>query len=266
MLRAMKLSEKVAWVTGASSGIGEALVPVLLARGARVVVSARRGDKLDALVQAHGAARVAAVPVDLNELASLDDAVRRAEAAFGRVDALINNAGRSQRAAALDTSMDDVRSLMDLNFMAPVALTRLAAPGMITRGRGVIVIVGSLAGYIATPLRSTYNASKFAVRGWFDALRAELHGTGVSVTLFLHGYAATEITRVDKDGNFHEDWDDRANRFTWKAEDAARVMLSALWRRKLEYTFTAVGRLGGFLGRHAPGLLHFALTRGKSPT
>ncbi|MCB9660590.1 MAG: SDR family NAD(P)-dependent oxidoreductase [Sandaracinaceae bacterium] len=192
----MKLSEKVAWVTGASSGIGEALVPVLLARGARVVVSARRGDKLYALVQAHGAARVAAVPVDLNELASLDDAVRRAEAAFGRVDALINNAGRSQRAAALDTSMDDVRSLMDLNFMAPVALTRALAPAMVARGVGHVSVVSSVAGYVSTPHRSTYSASKFAVRGYFDSLRAELHGTGVEVAVICPGYVRTDITRA----------------------------------------------------------------------
>ena len=192
----MKLQDKVAWVTGASSGIGEALVPALLARGARVVVSARRAEKLDALVARHGADKVASVPVDLTDLASLPEAARRATAAFGRVDALINNAGRSQRAAALDTSMEDVRGLMDLNFMAPVSLTRELAPAMVARGVGHISVVSSVAGYLSTPHRSTYSATKFAVRGYFDSLRAELHGTGVEVGIICPGYVRTDITRA----------------------------------------------------------------------
>ncbi|MCA9579994.1 MAG: SDR family NAD(P)-dependent oxidoreductase, partial [Myxococcales bacterium] len=156
----------------------------------------RSEDKLAALLDEHGPERVATVPVDLTRPETLAEAHAEAEAAFGPVDVLLNNAGRSQRARALETTMEEVRALMELNFMAPVALTRLAAPGMITRGRGVIVIVGSLAGYIATPLRSTYNASKFAVRGWFDALRAELHDTGVEVCVVIPGYVQTNIARA----------------------------------------------------------------------
>ena len=109
---------------------------------------------------------------------------------------LINNAGRSQRATAIDTSIAEVRSLMELNFMVPVALTKAVVPGMVERRRGCVVIVSSVAGYVSTPMRSTYNASKFAVRGWFDALRAELHGTGVGVTVVVPGYIRTEINHA----------------------------------------------------------------------
>lgn len=192
----MELRDAVVWVTGASDGIGRALVAPLIEHGARVVVTARRPAPLQALVEEFGAENVAAVPADLMDtdgLAALHD---RACLAFGPIDVLVNNAGRSQRATALDTSMEEVRGLMELNFMVPVELTKFAAPGMVKRRRGHIVIVSSVAGYVSTPQRSTYNASKFAVRGWFDALRAELHGTGVGVSVVVPGYIRTGISRA----------------------------------------------------------------------
>jgi len=192
----MQLKDAVVWVTGASGGIGHALVEPLVQAGAKVVVTARRAEPLEALAQRFGAEHVAAVPGDLMATAELDALHARACQAFGPIDVLVNNAGRSQRATALDTSMDEVRSLMELNFFVPVALTKAVVPGMVERGRGRVVIVSSVAGYVSTPMRSTYNASKFAVRGWFDALRAELHETGVGVTVVVPGYIRTEINHA----------------------------------------------------------------------
>lgn len=192
----MELRDAVVWVTGASDGIGRALVAPLTQLGARVVVTARRPAPLQELVEEFGPDKVAAVPGDLMDTDGLAALHERACEAFGPIDVLVNNAGRSQRAAALDTNMDEVRGLMELNFMVPVALTKFAAPGMVERGRGHIVIVSSVAGYVSTPQRSTYNASKFAVRGWFDALRAELHGTGVGVSVVVPGYIRTGISRA----------------------------------------------------------------------
>ena len=192
----MQLQNAVVWVTGASDGIGKALVDPLVAAGARVVVTARRPGPLEALRDQFGPETVAAVAGDLTDAATLPDLHARAAEPFGPIDALVNNAGRSQRCAALETDMDEVRSLMELNFMAPVALTKLVTPGMVSRGRGRIVVVSSVAGYVSTPQRSTYNASKFAVRGWFDALRAELHGTGVGVSIIVPGYVRTGISRA----------------------------------------------------------------------
>jgi short-subunit dehydrogenase len=192
----MQLHNAVVWVTGASDGIGKALVEPLVVAGARVVVTARRPGPLETLRDAFGAEHVAAVPGDLTDAEALPALHARAAAAFGPVDVLVNNAGRSQRCTALETDMDEVRSLMELNFMAPVALTKLVTPGMVERGRGRVVVVSSVAGYVSTPQRSTYNASKFAVRGWFDALRAELHGTGVGVSIIVPGYIRTGISRA----------------------------------------------------------------------
>ncbi len=192
----MELRDAVVWLTGASDGIGHALVEPLVTAGAKVVVTARRKDPLVALQERFGTARVAAVPGDLMNQAGLESLHARACQSFGPVDVLINNAGRSQRATALDTDMDEVRGLMELNFMVPVALTKLVVPGMVERQRGCVVIVSSVAGYVSTPMRSTYNASKFAVRGWFDALRAELHGTGIGVSVVVPGYIRTSINKA----------------------------------------------------------------------
>ncbi len=192
----MQLKGATVWVTGASGGIGQALVEPLVQAGARVVVTARRPGPLEVLVERFGPEHVAAVPGDLMDAERHVELHERVCQTFGPIDVLINNAGRSQRATAVDTSMEEVRSLMELNFMVPVSLTKLVVPGMLERGRGRIVIVSSVAGYVSTPMRSTYNASKFAVRGWFDALRAELHGTGVGVTVVVPGYIRTGINRA----------------------------------------------------------------------
>ena len=180
-------------VTGGSRGIGAALARAYAAEGAEVVVAARSVVDLQAVADEVGGH---AVVVDLSDPAAVEGLVPGVEADLGPIDVLVNNAGRSQRATALDTSMDEVRSLMELNFFVPVALTKAVVPGMVERGRGRVVIVSSVAGYVSTPMRSTYNASKFAVRGWFDALRAELHETGVGVTVVVPGYIRTEINHA----------------------------------------------------------------------
>ena len=192
----MDLRDATVWLTGASAGIGRALVSPLVAAGAKVVVTARREEPLRTLVSEHGEGKVAAVVGDLTDPTCLEDLHTRACAAFGPIDVLINNAGRSQRCSAVDTTMDEVRGLMELNFMAPVALTKLVVPGMVERGRGSVSVLSSVAGYVSTPQRSTYSASKFAVRGWFDSLRAELHETGVGVTIIVPGYIRTGIGKA----------------------------------------------------------------------
>jgi len=192
----MQLDGSVVWVTGASDGIGKALVEPLVASGAKVVITARRATVLEEIARGFGGDRVSAVPGDLMVGDGLPALHEQACQAFGPIDVLINNAGRSQRARALDTSVQEVRDLMELNFMTPVTLTKLVTPAMLERGRGRIVVVSSVAGYVSTPMRSTYNASKFAVRGWFDALRAELHETGVGVSVVVPGYVQTGISRA----------------------------------------------------------------------
>jgi short-subunit dehydrogenase len=191
----MAMRGKVVWITGGSSGIGEALARRLLGAGARVIVTARRTARLEALRDtASDPGSVAVVPGDLLDLAGIPALASRAEAAFGRIDVLVNNAGRVQRGWARETALPVVRELMDLNFLAPVALTQAVLPPMLARRDGHIVNISSVVGYVATPKRSAYAASKHALQGYSNALRAELHGTGVSVSVVCPGYVRTEAS------------------------------------------------------------------------
>ena len=180
----MSFRGKTVWITGASSGIGASLALELAQRGATLVLTARRSDRLEEVrAKCPEPERVHIVSGDLLDERSWTALADEAEAAAGPIDVLINNAGITQRATALDTNMTDVRRLMELNFFAPVALTNAVVPSMISRGSGHIVIISSVTGYVGTPYRSSYAASKHAVRGYFDSLRAELHDTGVGVTV-----------------------------------------------------------------------------------
>ena len=187
---------KMVWLTGASSGIGEAVAYALAARGARLILSARRVEKLQA-VQAACARpdRHRILPLDLADPASLAAAVPQALAHGGAIDVLINNGGISQRAQAVETDLAVDRRIMEVNYFGTIALAKAVLPSMLERGAGHIAVVSSLMGKFSTPRRSAYAASKHALHGFFDALRAEVHHAGVRVTLICPGYVRTDISR-----------------------------------------------------------------------
>ncbi len=196
----MRFAGRCVWITGASSGIGEALAKVLARRGARLVLSARREDELDRvrdeIVRAGSAgADIAILPFDVTDAAALDDVVAGAEAAFGGIDVLVNNAGISQRSLALETDMAVYRRIMEVDFFAPVALTQRILPHMVARRRGLIAVTSSVAGKVGVPLRTAYCAAKHAVTGYYDALRAELAEHGVRVATIVPGFIRTGIAR-----------------------------------------------------------------------
>lgn len=189
----MSFEGKVVWVTGASSGIGEALVRGLLARGASVVASGRRVGELQRVAGA-GGPRALLLPFDVTEAAALPGAVAKAWDWQGRIDVLVNNAGVSQRSLALDTRLEVYRHLMEVNYFAPVALTQLVLPRMVERRSGHIAVVSSVAGKVGSPLRTGYSAAKHAVVGYFDSLRAEVEAAyGIRVSVILPGSVRTSI-------------------------------------------------------------------------
>ena len=182
------------WITGASSGIGEALAYELSDRGARLVLSSRREEAL------HEVRRRCPRPddhvvqtLDLAESGSLRRAAETVQMDVGPVDVLVNNGGISQRGTAAETEMDVVRRIMEVNFFGAVQLTKAVLPTMIDRQEGHIVAVSSLAGKFGTPLRSSYAASKHALHGWFDSLRVEAHDDGIGVTLACPGFVKTNV-------------------------------------------------------------------------
>lgn len=188
------LVEKVAIVTGASSGIGAATARELARRGAWVVLAARRTDELDAQVHriTEAGGKAIAVPTDLTDSTQVMQLVERTWEAFGRTDVLVNNAGASWAKPVAETSTEEITRLLQVNLLGAMLLTRAVLPEMLKQCHGAIISVSSVAGHIATePL---YSAAKFGVRGFSLALRRQLAGSGVSVSLVMPGNIHTRMT------------------------------------------------------------------------
>ena len=190
-----QLAGQVVIVTGASSGIGEATARRLVRGGARVVVTARRRDRLDALAREldPGGAAVLAVAGDVTIDADRRALVDATLARFGRIDALVNNAGYGTRGPVETVPVEALRRNFETNVFSLVALTKLVLPHLRAQGGGCIVNIGSVAGRIARPLSSVYDSTKHALEALTDGLRGELKPFGVRVTLVRPGYIVTEF-------------------------------------------------------------------------
>jgi short-subunit dehydrogenase len=190
----MNFARQVIWITGASSGIGEALAQAFAREGARLVLSSRRTDELERVRRACPRPNEHLVlPLDVANIDTLPAAVQQVLAQCGQIDVLVNNAGVSQRALAADARLEIERALMEVNYFGPVALTKAVLPAMRARRSGHVVVVSSVMGYVGTPGRSTYAAAKHALHGYFDCLRAETWHEGLRVTLACPGYVQTAV-------------------------------------------------------------------------
>jgi dehydrogenase/reductase SDR family protein 7 len=190
--------DQVVWITGASSGIGEALAKAFSHSGATVVLSARNTAELNRVREECIAAGATAdtllvLPLDVLDYDATPDAVNTVRNAFGRIDLLINNAGTSQRSFCLETELQVYRTLFELNVIAQIALTKAVLPVMIEQGSGHVLVTASVAGKVGSPLRTGYCAAKHAVMGFFDALRTEVAYLGIKVTTIVPGFIRTNI-------------------------------------------------------------------------
>lgn len=192
-----QLKDKVVWITGASSGIGESLAYKFAENGCKLILSARRVHELERVrksCQVINLDNIKILPLDLADNQTLIEAGKVALKLFSRVDILINNGGISQRALAKETSLEVERKIMEVNFFSAITLTKLVLPNMIARKTGHLVIISSLVGKFGSPYRSSYSASKHALHGYFDSLRAELYQDKIKVTLICPGYIQTKIS------------------------------------------------------------------------
>jgi short-subunit dehydrogenase len=252
---------RVALITGASSGIGAALARELARQGADVVLLARRVERLEALARDLEATRrrTLVVAADVTVDGHLERAVAAARTAFGRLDVVVANAGFGVVGPVESLSLDDYRRQFETNVFGVLRTVQAALPALkATRGR--LVILGSVAGHIATPGSSPYSMSKFAVRALAEALGHELAPAGVSVTLVSPGFVESEIRRVDNDGVFRGEA--RESVPAWlimPAARAARQIVRAIGRRRREVVITGHGKLGVFVQRHAPWLVAAAI-------
>ncbi|HHT35082.1 MAG TPA: SDR family NAD(P)-dependent oxidoreductase, partial [Bacteroidales bacterium] len=182
-------TKPIIWITGASSGIGEATAYRFAQEQASLILSATREERL-AQVQRKCislGARCAILPCDLSKLGTLDAVTDRALALFGRIDIAFLNAGISQRTKVLETSPEVDQKIMTLNFFAPTMIARRLLPSMIAQGGGTIAVTSSIAGRFGFPLRSAYAASKFALYGFFETLQAEYHDDHIRVVMVCPG-------------------------------------------------------------------------------
>ena len=257
-----QLSGKVVWITGASSGIGEALAIGAARRGAKVVLTARRTAELERVKGLCADPTQAAVlPLDLLKPGDPAAVLREAEKFFGPIDVLVNNAGISQRSLVLDTTLEVYRQIFELDFFATVALTKAVLPGMVQRKRGHVVVVSSVVGYISSPLRSGYAAAKHALHGFYDAARAEHWRDGVKFTLACPGYVKTDVSvnAVTGTGGKHGKVDPSIARGV-----EPRVCADKIWRAvEKDRDEVLVGReaLVVYLKRFFPAVFSFAVNR-----
>jgi dehydrogenase/reductase SDR family protein 7B len=185
---------KLVWVTGASSGIGEAFAHEFARKGAKVLLSSRSAEKLNALLHALPGEGHRVLPLDVSDPVGLDEALQAHADAIRAVDILVNNAGLSQRALTWEATRASERMIMETNFFGATALTKAVLPAMMERNEGMIISMSSPAGVFGFPLRSSYAASKHALHGYFDSLRAELKGRNIHIMLALPGRVRTNMS------------------------------------------------------------------------
>jgi len=235
----MQYKDKIVWITGASSGIGEALAYQLAAVGATLILSSRSVDKLKQ-VQQKCLEKTKNVYVQVLDLANHDELpliAQKVEDEIGAVDVLVNNGGISQRSFAKDTLFEVDKRLMNINYLGTIALTKAVLPSMLRRKAGQIVTVTSLTGVFGTPYRSAYAATKHALHGFFDSLRAELVNDNIIVTLIAPGFVRTNISynAVVGDGSTQQSMDDRQDEGLSPTVFAKKMLHAMRKEKKVAY-------------------------------
>lgn len=261
----MDPKEKTVWITGASSGIGAALAVEMARTGAKLILSARREDRLAEVRTAclEHSPDVAVLPLDVGDAEALPAAVEAAESHYGPIDMLVCNAGIGQRGRAAETALEVDRRILDINYFGAVALAKTVLPGMRSRRNGQIVVTSSVLGKMGVPTRSAYCASKHALHGFFDALRAEVHADNVAVTLICPGYIRTEIGvhALEADGSEHGKVDPGQLK-GMTAEACARRMMRPIRRGAAEAVIGGwVETAGVLLKRWCPALFNWVIRR-----
>jgi short-subunit dehydrogenase len=223
----MNFKDRRVWITGASSGIGEALAVAFHQAGAKLILSARREDELKRVQTACGGEPGSCIlPMDVTNAAELSQKTQLALGMFNGIDILVLNAGITQRSLTRETDENVYRRLMEVNFFAAEAIARAVLPSMLAQKSGHMVVISSIAGKFGVPLRSGYSASKFALHGFFEVLRAEEEKNGIHVTMVCPGYIRTDISlsALRGDGGKHAKMDPGIAHGMPAAECARRIL------------------------------------------
>lgn len=252
----MQLANKWIWITGASSGIGEALSYELARKGANLILSSRKRADLERVkVNCSSDVKIIVQVLDVTEQADFPALTARLLEQTGGIYMLINNAGISQRGLVNETALTVDRRIMEINYFGAIALTKAVLPSMLARGDGHFVAISSLVGKFGSPKRSTYSASKHALHGFFDSLRAELAQTNIKVTIICPGYIRTSISKnaLTSDGTKQGTMDAKTDQGLSPDELAQRAV-RAIEQQKREVIIGGKERFGVYLKRFVPGV------------
>ncbi len=247
------------FITGASSGIGEALARAFALEGARLALAARRLERLESVRQElmPAAAEVLAVPCDVTSRPSLDAAVAQTAEAFGGIDVAVANAGFGVTGFFQDLSTADFRRQFETNVFGLLDTVYAVLPH-VRASKGRLALISSVSGRVGSPGSSPYVASKFAVTGLAASIYYDLRADGVSVTCIEPGFVESKIRMTDNAGRFHEDWNDPVPPWLVVPRDrAARAIVSAIYKRKPEAVITGHGKLAVWSARHFPRTVRF---------
>ena len=255
----MTYKNKKVWITGASSGIGEALAYAFAQEGAMLILSARKAAELERVkANCKGAAAVDIVLLDIGDYNAVFSTVKTTlERHGGSIDVLVNNAGLSQRSLAKDTAFSVDEQMIAVNLLGTIAMTKAVLPAFLAQKSGQIVTVTSIMGKLGAPLRSSYAAAKHGLHGFFDTLRAETHDAGLRVLLVCPGYVRTNISlnALTADGKAQGTMDAATDK-GFAPEEVAKRIVSALKSGKEELIVAAPReRLAVYLKRFFPSLL-----------
>lgn len=245
---------QVIWITGASSGIGKALAIEFSKLNSKVVISARNLSELEKTKQeCANPQNILVLPLDLESYENFFQKTEEVMKHFGQIDMLINNGGISQRSRASETAISVDERLMKINYLGTIALTKAVLPYLIKQKSGHLVVISSLVGKFGTPVRSSYSASKHALHGFFDSLRAEIFQDNIDVTIICPGFIKTNITlnALTAQGKAQNSMDE-AQRNGMLPEDFAKKTIKALSCKKLEAYIGGKEILGVYLMRFFP--------------
>lgn len=264
---AIDYREKIVWITGASSGIGEALAKQFASSGCTLVLSSRKHAALEKVKNdCNSASKIFIVRVDLSSDESIKRAFEEVIQITGRVDVLINNAGVSQRATIRKTALEVDRRIMQIDYFGHIYLTKLVLPGMLERGWGQIAATSSVVGDFGFPLRSAYSAAKHALHGFFETLKIEEEQNGILVSLIIPGRVRTKVSlnAIDGEGKSYGKMD-QGQKGGLSAEVTAQKIFRNMRKNKFKIYIGAKERVMVYLSKWWPSLF-FSIARKISST
>jgi dehydrogenase/reductase SDR family protein 7B len=264
----MSIKGKVVWITGASSGIGKELALEYARRGADLILTSRDREKLETVAEIcrKSGIRTLVATLDLENQLSIKNCVTEVLNVFPKIDILVNNGGISQRSLAVETPVEIDRKVMETNFFGAVTLTKEVLPALIKENGGNIIVISSVTGKFGFPLRTAYSASKHALQGFFEALRAELYDKNVHVTIVSPGRIITNISlnAITKNGTKYGIMDD-GQAGGMPADVCAKKIIVAVLKNKKEILIGNKEVMLVYIRKFCPPLFHL-LARKVKPT